>query len=52
MGLQGADKIRVACPAFVFIQQDQEERCGVAGAVVGLLRTLAEVRHLAKPQLM
>ena len=43
---------RVARPALVLLEQDQEERRGVGGAVVGRVRPLLEGGHLAEAQLV
>src|SRR5262249_42037919 len=52
VGLKVLYQLRIAGPTLVFIQQDEEQRSGIAGAVVGRLRTLAEMRHFAKAKLV
>jgi hypothetical protein len=50
--LQLAHGFRVAGPAFVLVEHDQEQRGGVGRAVVGRVRTLAEVDQFAVAQLV
>ena len=52
LGLQSAHQLAVARPALVFLQQDQEQRRGVGGAVVGRVRRVLEGGHLAEAQLV
>src|SRR5262249_23493018 len=52
VGLKRAHQVSIASPAFVLIQQHQEERRGVTGAVVRRLRPFVETCQLAKAQLM
>ena len=52
VGFERAHQIRVAGPAFVLIQQHEEERRGVTGTVVGRLRPFVEMGQLAETQLV
>ena len=52
LGSSSRDESRVAGPALVLVEQHQEERRGVGGAVVGRVRPLAEGGDLAEAQLV
>ena len=50
--LELTDELGIAGPALVLVEQDEEERRRVGGAVVGRLRTLVEVYEFAEAQLV
>ena len=52
VGFERAHQVHVAGPAFVLIQQHEEERRGVTGTVVGRLRPFVEMGQLAETQLV